>query len=127
MIRIEADAIQSVEHEMLSAPIRLITNMSKIRVTVKRRVSHTQTHKGSHSRHHSSSFCLVIQPNTYLLQIKDCNVVASKLILILDDLLWVLTDSQLKAMVQYAKSLSEAMEKSTQQRKSMATDDQVNT
>lgn len=62
-----------------------------------------------------------------MLQIKDCNVVASKLILILDDLLWVLTDSQLKAMVQYAKSLSEAMEKSAQQRKSMATDDQVNT
>jgi len=59
------------------------------------------------------------------MQIKDCYVVASKLILILDDLLWVLTDSQLKAMVQYAKSLSEAMEKSAQQRKSMATEDQV--
>lgn len=43
MIRIEADAIQSVEHEMLSAPIRLITNMSKIRVTLKRRVSHPHT------------------------------------------------------------------------------------
>lgn len=60
-----------------------------------------------------------------MIQIKDCNVVASKLVLILDDLLWVLTDSQLKAMVQYAKSLSEAMEKSAQQRKSMATEDQV--
>lgn len=59
------------------------------------------------------------------MQMKDCNVVASKLILVLDDLLWVLTDSQLKAMVQYAKSLSEAMEKSAQQRKSMAADDQV--
>ncbi|KAM9495815.1 bridge-like lipid transfer protein family member 3B isoform 1-T1 [Clarias gariepinus] len=91
MIRIEADAIQSSEHEVLSAPIRLITNQSKIRVTLKRRM-------------------------------KDCHVVASKLILILDDLLWVLTDSQLKAMVQYAKSLSEAMEKSALQRKSMATD-----
>ncbi|XP_051976789.1 UHRF1-binding protein 1-like isoform X1 [Xyrauchen texanus] len=91
MIRIEADAIQSAEHEVVSAPIRLITNQSKIRVTLKRRM-------------------------------KDCNVVASKLILILDDLLWVLTDSQLKAMVQYAKSLSEAMEKSAAQRKSMATE-----
>uniref|UniRef100_A0AAY4D7E3 Chorein N-terminal domain-containing protein n=1 Tax=Denticeps clupeoides TaxID=299321 RepID=A0AAY4D7E3_9TELE len=91
MIRIEADAIQSGGHETLSAPIRLITNQSKIRVTLKRRM-------------------------------KDCNVVASKLILILDDLLWVLTDSQLKAMVQYAKSLSEAMEKSAQQRKSMASE-----
>ncbi|XP_056093213.1 UHRF1-binding protein 1-like isoform X3 [Rhinichthys klamathensis goyatoka] len=91
MIRIEADAIQNTEHEVLRAPIRLITNQSKIRVTLKRRM-------------------------------KDCNVVASKLILILDDLLWVLTDSQLKAMVQYAKSLSEAMEKSAAQRKTMPPD-----
>ncbi|CAM4684982.1 bridge-like lipid transfer protein family member 3A isoform X1 [Caretta caretta] len=51
---------------------------------------------------------------------KDCNVVASKLMFLLDDLLWVLTDSQLKAMMKYAESLSEAMEKSSQQRKSMA-------
>ncbi|XP_073802400.1 bridge-like lipid transfer protein family member 3B isoform X4 [Danio rerio] len=91
MIRIEADAIQNTEHEVVSAPIRLITNQSKIRVTLKRRM-------------------------------KDCNVIASKLTLILDDLLWVLTDSQLKAMVQYAKSLSESMEKSASQRKSMAPD-----
>lgn len=55
----------------------------------------------------------------YFLQVKDCNVLASKLLFILDDLLWVLTDSQLKAVIHYAKSLSEAMEKSTQQRKSM--------
>ncbi|KAM3840492.1 bridge-like lipid transfer protein family member 3A isoform 1-T1 [Vipera latastei] len=51
---------------------------------------------------------------------KDCNVVASKLMFLLDDLLWVLTDSQLKAMMKYAESLSEAMEKSAQQRKSFA-------
>ncbi|XP_030625283.1 UHRF1-binding protein 1 [Chanos chanos] len=53
-------------------------------------------------------------------RIKDCNVLASKLMFILDDLLWVLTDSQLKAVIHYAKSLSEAMEKSAQQRKAMA-------
>ncbi|XP_073679764.1 bridge-like lipid transfer protein family member 3A [Garra rufa] len=53
-------------------------------------------------------------------RVKDCNVLASKLLFILDDLLWVLTDSQLKAIINYAKSLSEAMEKSAQQRKSMA-------
>ncbi|XP_013907881.1 PREDICTED: UHRF1-binding protein 1-like [Thamnophis sirtalis] len=91
MIRIEADAIQSSQHEIMSAPVRLITNQSKIRIILKRRL-------------------------------KDCNVVASKLILILDDLLWVLTDSQLKAMVQYAKSLSEAIEKSAEQRKSLASE-----
>ncbi|XP_041084397.1 UHRF1-binding protein 1-like isoform X2 [Polyodon spathula] len=55
-------------------------------------------------------------------RVKDCNVVASKLLFILDDLLWVLTDSQLKAMIRYAKSLSEAIERSAQQRKSMAPD-----
>ncbi|XP_062928609.1 UHRF1-binding protein 1-like isoform X4 [Mobula hypostoma] len=89
MIRIEADAIQNEEHDILSAPVRLITNQSKLKVSLKRRL-------------------------------KDCNVVASKLVLILDDLLWVLTDSQLKAMAQYSKSLSEVIEKSAQQRKSMA-------
>ena len=47
-------------------------------------------------------------------------MLASKLLFILDDLLWLLTDSQLKAVIHYAKSLSEAMEKSAQQRKSMA-------
>uniref|UniRef100_A0A3Q3F0E9 Bridge-like lipid transfer protein family member 3A n=1 Tax=Labrus bergylta TaxID=56723 RepID=A0A3Q3F0E9_9LABR len=51
-------------------------------------------------------------------RLKDCNVLASKLLFILDDLLWVLTDSQLKAIIHYSKSLSEAMEKSAQQRKS---------
>ncbi|XP_038605612.1 UHRF1-binding protein 1 [Tachyglossus aculeatus] len=51
---------------------------------------------------------------------KDCNVMASKLMFLLDDLLWVLTDSQLKAMMKYAESLSEAMEKAAQQRKSLA-------
>ncbi|XP_074537568.1 bridge-like lipid transfer protein family member 3A [Halichoeres trimaculatus] len=51
-------------------------------------------------------------------RIKDCNVLASKLLFILDDLLWVLTDSQLKAIIHYSKSLSEVMEKSAQQRKS---------
>ncbi|XP_068603871.1 bridge-like lipid transfer protein family member 3A [Brachionichthys hirsutus] len=51
-------------------------------------------------------------------RVKDCNVLASKLLFILDDLLWVLTDSQLKAIVHYAESLSEAMEKSARQRKS---------
>lgn len=56
----------------------------------------------------------------WLLQTKDCNVIASKLMFLLDDLLWVLTDSQLKAMMKYAESLSEAMEKSAQQRKSLA-------
>uniref|UniRef100_A0A4W3JSJ5 Bridge-like lipid transfer protein family member 3A n=1 Tax=Callorhinchus milii TaxID=7868 RepID=A0A4W3JSJ5_CALMI len=89
-LRIEADAIHS-DQSFLSTPLRLITNQSKIRLVLKRRV-------------------------------KDCNVVASKLMFILDDLLWVLTDSQLKAMIKYAQSLSEAIENSAKQRKSMVPD-----
>ncbi|XP_039604616.1 UHRF1-binding protein 1 [Polypterus senegalus] len=87
-LRIEADAIESEEHELASTPLRLITNQGRLRIALKRRV-------------------------------KDCNVVASKLMFILDDLLWVLTDLQLKAMIRYAKSLSEAIERSAQQQKSL--------
>lgn len=71
MIRIEADAIQSVEHEMLSAPIRLITNMSKIRVTLKRRVSRTGTTVQTNFRlpHISClSGCTIWKPTCYRLR-----------------------------------------------------------
>ncbi|XP_041051520.1 UHRF1-binding protein 1 [Carcharodon carcharias] len=87
-LRIEADAIPG-DQSIISTPLRLITNQSKIKLVLKRRV-------------------------------KDCNVVGSKLMFLLDDLLWVLTDSQLKAMIEYAQSLSEAMENSAKQRKRMA-------
>uniref|UniRef100_UPI00398F6A63 bridge-like lipid transfer protein family member 3A isoform X2 n=1 Tax=Pristiophorus japonicus TaxID=55135 RepID=UPI00398F6A63 len=89
-LRIEADAIPG-DQNIISTPLRLITNQSKIKLVLKRRV-------------------------------KDCNVVGSKLMFLLDDLLWVLTDSQLKAMIEYAQSLSEAMENSAKQRKRMAPD-----
>ncbi|XP_072336605.1 bridge-like lipid transfer protein family member 3A [Scyliorhinus torazame] len=89
-LRIEADAIPG-DQSIISTPLRLITNQSKIKLVLKRRV-------------------------------KDCNVVGSKLMFLLDDLLWVLTDSQLKAMIEYAQSLSEAMENSARQRKRMAPD-----
>ncbi|XP_067863443.1 bridge-like lipid transfer protein family member 3A [Heptranchias perlo] len=89
-LRIEADAIPG-DQNIISTPLRLITNQSKIKLILKRRV-------------------------------KDCNVVGSKLMFLLDDLLWVLTDSQLKAMIEYAQSLSEAMENSAKQRKRMAPD-----
>uniref|UniRef100_A0A8C4QHS0 UHRF1 binding protein 1-like n=1 Tax=Eptatretus burgeri TaxID=7764 RepID=A0A8C4QHS0_EPTBU len=53
-------------------------------------------------------------------KLEDCHVLTSKLTLVLDDLLWVLTDSQLCAMVQYAQSLKESIERSAQQRKNLA-------
>ncbi|KAE8623372.1 hypothetical protein XENTR_v10005582 [Xenopus tropicalis] len=50
-------------------------------------------------------------------RMKDCLVLCSKLTLLLDELLWVLTDSQLRALLSYTKSLSEAVQKSMRQRK----------
>ncbi|KAG8588928.1 hypothetical protein GDO81_006159 [Engystomops pustulosus] len=48
---------------------------------------------------------------------KDCMVLSSKLSFFLDELLWVLTDSQLRALLSYTKSLSEAIQKSVRQKK----------
>lgn len=39
-------------------------------------------------------------------KLSDCSVLSSRLVLILDDLLWVLTDSQLKAALHFVDSLS---------------------
>ncbi|XP_063309123.1 bridge-like lipid transfer protein family member 3A [Pelobates fuscus] len=50
-------------------------------------------------------------------RIKDCLVLSSELSFFLDDLLWVLTDSQLRALLSYAKSLTEAIQKSVRQKK----------
>lgn len=44
----------------------------------------------------------------------DCSVLASRLVLVLDDLLWVLTDSQLKAALHFVDSLSDLIKASTE-------------
>ncbi|XP_076181630.1 bridge-like lipid transfer protein family member 3B isoform X2 [Ptiloglossa arizonensis] len=46
-------------------------------------------------------------------RISDCFVMGSRLIFILDDLLWVLTDSQLKAALHFIDSLGGLIEKAT--------------
>ncbi|XP_047351332.1 UHRF1-binding protein 1-like isoform X1 [Vespa velutina] len=46
-------------------------------------------------------------------RISDCFIMGSRLILILDDLLWVLTDSQLKAALHFIDSLGGLIEKAT--------------
>ncbi|KAK7068837.1 N-terminal region of Chorein or VPS13 [Halocaridina rubra] len=45
----------------------------------------------------------------------DCSVVACRLVLLMDDLLWVLTDSQLTAAFHFLDSLSDLVRKATQQ------------
>ncbi|EZA55392.1 UHRF1-binding protein 1-like protein [Ooceraea biroi] len=46
-------------------------------------------------------------------RISDCFVMGSRLVIILDDLLWVLTDSQLKAALHFLDSLGGLIEKAT--------------
>lgn len=44
----------------------------------------------------------------------DCSIVSSRLVLVLDDLLWVLTDSQLKAALHFVDSLADLIKASTE-------------
>lgn len=46
-------------------------------------------------------------------RLSDCSVLSSRLVLILDDLLWVLTDSQLKAALHFVDSLAGLIKQST--------------
>lgn len=47
-------------------------------------------------------------------RLADCSIAASRLVLILDDLLWVLTDAQLKAALHFVDSLTTLIKRSTQ-------------
>ena len=44
----------------------------------------------------------------------DCSVLGCRLVLILDDLLWVLTDDQLKAALHFADSLTGLLKRATE-------------
>ncbi|XP_037024390.1 UHRF1-binding protein 1-like isoform X3 [Bradysia coprophila] len=46
-------------------------------------------------------------------KLSDCSILSSRLVLILDDLLWVLTDSQLKAALHFVDSLAALIKEST--------------
>ena len=52
----------------------------------------------------------------------DCGIIASRLLVSLDDLLWVLTDSQLKAALSFVNSLKEIIRESNLQSKRHAAD-----
>ena len=52
--------------------------------------------------------------------VSDCGMVASRLQVNLDDLLWVLTDSQLNAAMVFLNSLKDVIKKSSQQSKQLA-------
>ena len=48
-------------------------------------------------------------------KMSDCSVLGCRLVVILDDLLWVLTDDQLKAALHYADSLSGLLKRATEE------------
>ena len=48
-------------------------------------------------------------------RLADCSVLGCRLVLILDDLLWVLTDDQLKAALHFADSLSGLLVRATEE------------
>ena len=50
----------------------------------------------------------------------DSSLVASRLMLVMDDLLWVLTDLQLKAAILFANSVSKYVEKASKYSKMKA-------
>ena len=78
-VRIEASSIQ----DQNLTPLRLLTNQAKCRITIKKKLS-------------GNLFSYIKNLNILTIFFVDCSVQSSKLLLILDDLLWVLTDSQLK-------------------------------
>ncbi|XP_060078539.1 bridge-like lipid transfer protein family member 3B, partial [Ylistrum balloti] len=52
--------------------------------------------------------------------LSDCSIISTRVMLFLDDILWVLTDTQLKAAILYANSLRLMIEKSREQSKKLA-------
>ncbi len=48
-------------------------------------------------------------------RMSDCSVLGCRLVVILDDLLWVLTDDQLKTALHFADSLSELLKRAMQE------------
>lgn len=77
-VRIEASSTQ----DQNLTPLRLLTNQAKCRITIKKKLSGKRE-------------CFP-KRFTLIRLFLDCSVQSSRLLLILDDLLWVLTDSQLK-------------------------------
>lgn len=77
-LRIDANALYDEKSDHQSAPLRLITSQSALRITIKKRL-------------------------------EDCAVLSARLELLLDDILWVLTQSQLQALADLLHSLTEAM------------------
>ena len=64
--------------------------------------------------------CVVCIVSGVVVSFLDCSTVATKLQFIMDDLLWIVTDSQMKAAVVFATHLKDNMDKAKEQSKQEA-------
>lgn len=91
-------------------PLRLLTNQARCRITIKKRLSGKwRLSKRIFQKNFSNKHFLIFA----FFFLADCFVIGSRLVIILDDLLWVLTDSQLKAALHFIDSLGGLIEKAT--------------
>lgn len=102
-VRIEA---QSTKDKNLT-PLRLLTNQARCRITIKKRIS--GLYNVNNDKYNIGAQVAYHLPSCFA----DCFVMGSRLVIILDDLLWVLTDSQLKAALLFLDSLGGLIEKAT--------------
>lgn len=95
-VRIEA---KSTKDKNL-IPLRLLTNQARCRITIKKRLAGTCTFNNN-----KKWYCMFLSVDSFIM--------GSRLVVILDDLLWVLTDSQLKAALHFLDSLAGLVQKAT--------------
>jgi hypothetical protein len=95
-VRIEAKS--TIDKNL--TPLRLLTNQARCRIVIKKRLS------GIHVKQVFKTILIGF--------IVDCFIMGSRIVIILDDLLWVLTDSQLKAALHFLDSLAGLVQKATQ-------------
>ena len=107
-LRIEAAA--SDPKSAFTTPLRLITNQARCRITVKKRLIGKITNATA-----VFAFYLFGHPlRLDFLVFLDCGILASRMMLILDDLLWVLTDTQIQAALHFLSSLSGLIRKAAE-------------
>ena len=78
------------------------------RIKLKAQVSRNKETYFSLKNSNLTTFCFLSLP-------LDCAVLGCRLVLIMEDLLWVLTDDQLKAALHFADSLSGLLKRATEE------------
>ena len=102
--RIEAYSIDLVTNEIIGSPIKLIMNQSKAQITLKKRLS------GNYKNRFQSLIVIII------IIILDKSLLASTLKLLLNDIYWMVNDTQLKAAIVAYSAIQKLMTKAFKQK-----------